>query len=531
MDALEQLQKTLGKLTQVALAKMRTGDSLQIINERTKLKSWIGEASQLDEFASGSMEKALHAFQESGYLQGVRQILLVCHGCMLPFGDNTFSLIESRPHFEALLNKVDTYSNRRRTFRKFYRGLLHCYFSYDPLLSPPGLDGRVNREALRDFLSRHLGSLPINELSPDWLRVLNKYPDLLSDDPYRPFELFVLQGEWSGFNHVRESLEISAGSWFVKQMVRAPFNSVGKMDDPTFLFHLEGFLLLLINNPLYAVTGLKILLDRYALCKDKELHESLMDFAVGLWGNPWLPDTAHQWQCSPVAREMLAHWLKRHLLGEFFSLLSNDDKNHPRRFHLWDLYSEDMTGIYFALGKDAFTTDNMSLYRFKRIGKGLIARLTEGKLNVHACIMQFKNFHVIEFNRDNNVAYFYDIRQGPPAFYISKGWLELGAISVANITQGVDVTRLSKPIRHQDTKQLSWEGRFAQELGSSHNAIAAFCRKYQCVYETSPDQEQRQWIRPANPDQYGQEVWSVLTGWGFNFSIEEKSFFRLSGTP
>lgn len=224
---------------------------------------------------------------------------------------------------------------------------------------------------------------------------------------------------------------------------------------------------------------------------------------------------------------MLEHWLQRHLLSEFFSLLSNDDSVHSRRLNFWGLYSEDLTGMYFALGEDTFAIENTSLYKFRRIARGLVARLSEKKHNVHACIMQFEHYHVVEFNRDNNMAYFYDIRQGIPLFYLSKGWIEIGALSVANIAQGIDIKRPSKPLRHQDTKQLTWEGKFAQELGATENAIQAFCRRYQCLYDDRRNQGGYQWIRPSHSDQYGREVWSVLLGWGFCFSIEESGYFRL----
>jgi len=213
-------------------------------------------------------------------------------------------------------------------------------------------------------------------------------------------------------------------------------------------------------------------------------------------------------------------------VNEFFSLLCDDDNTLARRLNFWDLYSEDLTGMYFALGKDAFQVGNMLLYKFRHHAKGLVTKLGEGKPDVHVCIMQFEHHHVVEFNRDNNMAYFYDIRQGMPPFYLSKGWLEIGAISVANLTPATGVANLSTQLRHQDTKQLAWEGRFAQELGAKDNAIHAFCRKYQCQYEDRRNQDGRLWIRPSNPQQYGHNVWSVLAGWGYCFLTEENSYFR-----
>ena len=527
MDVLEKLRIKLHAINQVALGKMRPGDSLQMHSELSRLQELVRGASKLEEVPLNTIEDALRAYQQNKYLKGLRQIRLICYGCTQAIGSDAYRLIENREYFEKLLDCVDHYQARRRTFRKLYRGLLNSYFSYDPDSPDISLAGRSNWEMLRKFLAKHLDLFVISEFTPDWLAALACHPDLLGDHPGQSLDISVLQGDWSVFDEICRRLGLDGGSWLVRQLVMTQVMAVQRMDDPTFKEYLDSLLLLLHDYPLYAGMGLAVLLDRYARCEDRDVHAQLRDFATGLWGNPWLPDNAHRWQCSADARAMLAHWLRRLLLSEFFGLLSNDDSAHPRRLNFWDLYSEDLTGMYFALGRDAYAAGNMALYKFRSHAKGLVAKLTEEKHGVHTCIMQFRHHHVVEFNRENNVAYFYDIRQGTPAFYFSKGWVDVGAISVNSITQGVDIARVSKPIRHQDDKQIAWEGKFARELGVTENAIRAFCRKYQCLYDDRRSQDGCQWIYPRNPGQYGQEVWSVLSGWGFSFSIEHNGYFRL----
>lgn len=523
MDVLEKLQHTLRTVNRMALAKIRPGDSLQMYNEQAMLREWVKESSRLEEVPLITIEGALRGYRQNKYLKGLRQIRLVCYGCTQ--GNDAGRLIEDSELFEKLLDYVDRHKSRRRTFRKLYRALLAGYFSYDS--DSPGISqtGRSNRETLRAFLANHLATFVMGEFTPDWLAALLKYPDLLSEHPGLSIEDSLLQGDWSVFDEICERLELDGGSWLVRQLVMAPVMATRRMDDIVFKDHLDSLLLLLNDYPLYAGAGLKVLLDRYALCKDRAVNAQLRDFAVGLWGNPWL--AAHQWQCATDARSMLAHWLKRQLLSEFFNLLSNDDKGRSRRLNFWELYSEDLTGMYFALGRDAYVHGNMALYKFRSHAKGLVAKLTEEKHGVHTCIMKFEHHHVVEFNRENNVAYFYDTRQGTPSFYFAKGWVDIGAISVNDIAQGADIARTSKPLRHQDGKQLTWEGRFAQELGATEKAMAAFCRKYSCEYEDLREQDGSQWIRPANADQYGPEVWSVLKGWGFSRSTEENAWHRL----
>lgn len=505
MDALEKLQGSLRTVNRVALSRLRPGDALQMRKEQERLRAWVKGAFELESVPLITIDRALQNYRQNRYLQGLRQVRLVCFGCT----QGSEPLIEDSELFEKLLGYVDRYKDRRRTFRKLYRALLSGYFSYDP----DSAEGHRSREMLRLFLAGHLSSFVIGEFTPDWLLVLARYPNLLGEHPGQTLEASMLRGDWSVFDEICKRLELDGGSWLVRQLVITPVMAIERMDDAAFIDHLDSILLLLNEYPLFASDGLQILLDRYVRCKQKPVHVQLRDFAVGLWGNPWLHDTVFKWKCGEKAREMLSHWLRRRLLREFFFLLSNDDKAHPRRWNFWELYSEDMTGMYFALGQDAYVGGNMALYKFRSHAKGLVARLTDEKYGVHTCIMQFKNHHVVELNHENNMAYFYDVREGIPSFYFAKGWVDIGAISVNDVAQGIDVARTSKPLRHEDNRRSIWEGRFAEELGMTAHAMAAFCRKYQCVYENSHDGSER--VRPVSTNQYGAEVWSVLKGWGF----------------
>lgn len=522
MDALEKLQGKLLAINTTSLSRLRPGDSLQMQHELSMMKDWVKGASRREEVPLATIEAALLFYQKNSYLKGLRQARLICYGCTQRL--NSYCLIEERDAFNQLLSYVDGYKSRRRTFRKLYRGLLSSYFSYDP--DSADMRGGVSRDALRAFLSDHLATFVIGDFTPDWLAALAKYPDLLGENPGQAVESSLLQGDCSMLEEIRERLGVDGGSWLVRRLVMSPFVAIGRMPDAEFKDHLASLLLLLNDYPLYAGAALPLLLERYVQCKERPMHAQLRDYAVGLWGNPWRAQ--QQWLCSDKARAMLAHWLKRQLLSEFFSLLSNDDKALSRRFNFWDLYSEDLTGMYFALGKDAYARGNMRLYKFRHLAKGLIAKLTEEKHGVHTCIMQFSHHHVVEFNREKNIAYFYDVRQGTPSFYFAKGWVDIGAISVTAIEKGADIARTSKPLRHEDTKLSTWEACFAAELGETENALRAFCSKYQCEYEDRRGTEGSQCIRPADCDRYGIEVWSVLKGWGYDFSPAQKMWYRLT---
>ena len=525
-DALAQLQRTLHNVSQVALARMRLGDSLQIAHERSMLIDWLGGTWELEDPSGDRIADALRIFEQNRYVSGLRQARLICYGCTQPFGMPPQCLIEHSQLFNILLEYVDRHSYRTKAFRKCYRGLLNGYLSYDPHGADSLAGGRHNWEALRKFLDKHKGNLETTGYNHAWIHALSAHHNLLGVDPCKPYHLENLEENLSVFDDLRERLEISDDSWIIRQIVFSQVRGAIALDDAAFGASIDSLLLLLIGHPLHAGAALALLLDRHARCKQVDINPALRDFSVKLWGNPWLAANVHQWQCSREAREMVGHWLKRYLLQGFFSILSDDDAENPRRLNFWELYCGDMQGMYFALGKSAFIRGNLDIYKFRHDAKGLVVRLTEGKDDIHAFIMQFNQQHVVEFNHHHNWAYFYDTRHGVPPFYLSKGWVDVGALSASKMTQGAGTAPLSKPLRHQDTSQLAWEGTFARLMGASENSIKEFCRKYQCLHEDLRTQGGREWIRPTDLTQCGVEGWSVLLGWGFNLSPDKQGYYR-----
>src|SRR5574340_59788 len=523
--ALDQLQRTLHNVSQVALARMRPGDSLQMAHERSRLIDWLGGTSELDEATGDRIADALSAFEQNQYVSGLRQARLICYGCTQPFGTPPQRLIERSRLFIILLEYVDRHYYRTRAFRKCYRGLLNCYFSYDPHGADSLAEGLHNWEALRKFLDKHKDRLDTPDHNPAWVTGLSIHPNLLDNDPCKPYHLADLEENLAVFDDLRERLGISDDSWLIRKIVLSQASEAITLDDASFVASIDSLLLLLIDHPLYAGAALTLLLDRHARCEQPDIGAALRDFSIKLWGNPWLAADEHQWQCGHEAREMIAHSLKRHLLQGFFSMLS-DDAEHPRRLNFWELYCDDMQGMYFALGKDAFMRGNLKLYKFRQGAKSLIVRLTEGKNDIHALIMQFNEHHVVEFNQHHHPAYFYDTRHGVPPFYLSKGWVGIGALSASKMTQGVGSVPRSKSLRHQDTNQLAWEGRFARLMGATENSIRAFCKKYQCLHEDQRPQGKQEWIRPTERTQCGTDGWSVLLGWGFSLSPDESGYYR-----
>lgn len=526
-DMLAQLQQTLHNASQAALSRMHLGDSLQIAHERKKLIDWLGGAWEPGDSGDDRLAEALRLFEQNRNISGLRHARLVCYGCTQPFGTPPRRLIERGKLFTTLLEYVGRHSCRPRLFRKCYRGLLNGYFSHAPHGAGGLARGRHNWKTLRKFLDKHKGSLQITGYNPAWVHALPAHYNLLGADPCGPYRLENLEKNLSVFDDLRERLEISDDSWVIRQIIFSQVRDAIVLDDTAFRASIDSLLLLIIGHPMHADAALAMLLDRYARCEQSGINPELRDFSVKLWGNPWIAANAHQWQCGSEAREMIGKWLKRHLLQGFFSILSDVDTESPRRLNFWELYCEDMQGMYFALGKGGFMYDNLDVYRFRQDAKDLVVRLTEEeKGDIHAFIMQFQQQHVVEFNHHHNGAYFYDTRHGVPPFYLSKGWVDVGALSAGKMTQGADTAPLSTLLRHRDTSQLAWEGKFARLMGASENAIREFCKKYHCRHEDLRTQGGREWIRLTDQTRCGAEAWSVLRGWGFNPSPDKRGYYR-----
>ncbi len=523
---LDQLQATLHNVSQVALARMRLGDSLQIAHERSMLIDWLGGKLELEESTGDRIIDALRAFEQKKYISGLRQARLICYGCTQPFGTPPQRLIENSTLFTTLLEYTDQHYHRIRAFRKCYRGLLNSYFSYDPDSADSLAEGRRNLEMLQKFLDKRKDHLDTARYNPEWVAALSTHSNLLGEDPCKPYRLADLEKNLAVFDDIRERLEIGDGSWIVRRIIFSQVKEATALGDSPFKESIDSLLLLLIGHPLYADAALSLLLERYARCDQPDSNTSLRDFSIRLWGNPWLAANTHRWQCSQEARNMVAYWLKHHLTQDFFSILCRNDAGNLRRQNFWELYCEDMQGMYFALGSDAFIRDNTELYKLRHDAKGLIVRLAEERNDIHTLIMQFGQYHVVEFNSYHYPAFFYDTLQGLPPFYLSKGWVDVGALSESKMSNVVATAAPSKPLRHMDTPQLAWEGKFAHIMGATENSITAFCRKYRCRHEDLRSRGGQEWIHPTSQTQCGPEAWSVLLGWGFSLSPNEQGYCR-----
>ena len=474
---------------------------------------------------------ALREFIDHGFTD-LSHARLLCNGCIqsLGEGEKKYRLIEDPNRFIELLNYVGGYSKQTRPFRRCYRRLLNAYFLYDPQAAIFTKDSGLNVDKLRLFLSEHLTHIKTPDFNPDWVVALTDHKNLLSDNPCSRYGLEALEGERTSFNDICKRLEIIDTSWLVSRLVLSACDAAVGQDDDKFKYFIIPLISLLKEYPLYLNVGLGKLLDRYVECIDVSIHKELLEFSLKYWDTPLLDKIKkNNWlYCSDIACEMIKNWLKRHLLREFFSILSEDGVANPRRLDFWELYCEDPYGMYFILGPSAYDKKNVRFNAFINDAKGLCRELEKGGNDLHACIMQFKDLDVIEFSKHGNSTYFYATQYGERPYDLRKNEIEIGSPSKggSGLKAGGDNAPFSVRRRHADTKADKWEKEFAKVMGATSSAINEYCRKYKCDYIPAARSGSNEWIMQTKSTKWDKPQYAVLFGWGFLWSADKKGWYR-----
>jgi hypothetical protein len=198
------------------------------------------------------------------------------------------------------------------------------------------------------------------------------------------------------------------------------------------------------------------LIEIYAKRQDRSERADLRDAAVGRWGNPWLERNRPSWGRVPdEARLMVAGWLNRQLIKDFFELLSDDGATDRRRLNYWLRYAEDhITGIWFALGNQARQRAHHDPDFKKVIGRmqGLRLNLEAGGASGNnAFIMRIGNVMVVEFGATGNACYLHDMSTLP--FSLTGSW-------VYGDRRGLKHDSHRERLLHMDARGQSWERRF-----------------------------------------------------------------------
>lgn len=413
MELIENLRQKLRLINESAFQGLHF-DHRPIQQEIKKLESLVNKphsSPPLDR-----IQAAMGRFLATFTLENFQDIRLVSYGAATPLGVYQIRLIEKKDHFPKLLDLVEGYRDRPRALRRLYRGLLASYFSYDPEAQYAKDSGPEHWKRLRRFLNDHLDDLRAEGFNPNWISVLQKHRNLLTDNPCSRYGEALLNGLSDDFKEAEQCLGFSGTSWVARAVVNARIGAAIHRPDHEFKAHLPELLKLLSDRrhaPLLNASLAK-LLERYSKTEPIVVHQELCNFAVEHWKNPWLPINQNRWALvSESTRNMVARWLKRELMKSFFELLSADGSNDTRRLDFWVKY-EDQISIYFALGKHAMKNPEPSFQILRQKMDGILMELHGGgsKEN-NAFIMVLGTHTFVEFGMPGHAVYIYSSQKLP----------------------------------------------------------------------------------------------------------------------
>jgi hypothetical protein len=402
------------------------------------------------------MREAVANFWKYGRFSNVGEARLTCFGAIERFGLHQPALIDDASAFPRLLDQIDGFSPNPRRFRRCYRGLVHCYFTYDPDTSGTPTTGRENWERLQKYLDAKFEYVRTEGYEPAWVVGLETHRDLLTAEPVQRYAAAALRGDNSQFCDACEAVEVSETSWLVRRLVLAQVATAAAQPDEQFKPHVSPLLDVLNQHPVVKHLGLAQLVNRYAEATVQEEHRSLREATIEFWGNPLLQLNRPKWgKVTIEGRRMVANWLKLGLIQGFFEVLSEDGATDHRRVKFWKRYYEQMDGMYFALGANARYSKSINIKELKKEMCDLQLTLVRGGSSANnAFIMLFGDYAVVEFGVSGNACFIFDRERLPFAL---RG-------EIAGDRTGLKHDDKRSRLLHVDTSMGKWEAEFERVL-------------------------------------------------------------------
>ncbi len=371
-----------------------------------------------DTLPSRSVTLTLFSFRSSGKLQTFLDVKYVCFGIGQSIGDDQWSLLNDSLLFKKLLGLVDKYQPEPRRFRKCYQGLLSGYFSYPCHSNNISDDGRVNWKFLRNYLDKRLTAALSGTSGGSWLTILDEHANLLKEKPCDRYKVALLGNDYTELKSVCSSLGVPSESWLWEEAIISQIEAGCSLSDDKFKSYLKPLLNSIAENRisnLLSIRCISLLLGRYVNCSNKEEHPELRDTAVRIIGNPWLSPA--MWDAhvnNDSARTMVDGWLKKRLIFDFFSLLSEDGSADQRRLNYWLRFESSIDDMWFALGPYARQNKSVDFKQFRERAKGRLLDLENGgNAENNAFILCLGNWVVVEFGSKGNACYVYNNSQLP----------------------------------------------------------------------------------------------------------------------
>lgn len=326
---------------------------------------------------------------------------------------NATPLRSARLH--SLLERYDRDAEKRQLPRLTWFGLLCSYFEFDPARANER--DRAGWEALRKFL---LKSWPLIDresgsgIVPDWIRVLRRDADVLTERAAHRYAADYLRGDTAGVSSLATDLAIPESSWFYHSLILEAVRAATRQADEPFKSTIPRLIQLLVDRSVFRDDALVAILERYSRCRERPVPERLRDYVVSptVWRNPKLKAAGLATSWNRVGEDvwrMALGWVNEKNLKDFFEILADRNKADQGRLAFWSRYLEQIGWTRLILG-----TDTISLARRNRGVADLIAREEGAYARLHnsqgeldAFIMEIGDRTIVEFSQKPNAVYFY----------------------------------------------------------------------------------------------------------------------------
>lgn len=333
-----------------------------------------------------------------------------------PFRELQGACAVGHSSFGSLIERYEIQAKSGELWRLTWYGLLASYFSFN--LGKASENERVGWGKLRDMLRRTWSDIDRDSgdrVVPDWIKVMRREPQLLTDAAVDKYLVDYLEGHTEGVTQLVEGLGIPQSSWFWHSLVLGAVRMCCIKNDSEFKTRIPRVLELLNARPVFRDEALEIILARYHRCSLTEAHPQLRDFVVhrDVWRNPKLKAagmaTAWNRVSEPVWRMVLG-WVNEANLKLFFELLAGRSDSDEGRLEFWSRYLEQITWTRLIFGAETMdlARSNQEIRNLLAQEEGAYATLTKNK-DVDAFMMQIGDFLVVEFSKKPNACNVYQI--------------------------------------------------------------------------------------------------------------------------
>jgi len=421
-----------------------------------------------------SIMAAINHFRATGKVENLRDLKYVCLGlCAVDEQGN--SVVGDAGLRDILKGLVNGITEPRLRIRNF-QALLSSYWSFPLNGKQTTPRAKAGWAMLREWLLAEYERLcRSREPKPIWFAALSKHRQLLSEQLCDHFGPALMRGDASGLRDAVESLAIPVGSWVQEEAVIAQMRAGCALIDQSFKSTLDSLIDIgsgrggVELGVSLRVRCMALLVSRYARCSERPEHAALRDTAVAVIGNPsvhrpqwdaWVVDA--QGQPDRQSREMLAGWLKRELIKNFFALLSADGAGDSRRLDYWLNFEPFIDRMWFGLGTNALYDQRQAYVDFKSRATGHLLKLTETKPSNNAFVMRVGRYLLVEFGETGNAMFVFawDALAQPLRETLESGRLQ-AEVSIYALKGRDNVNRLI----HHHSETPSWEQTFDAYLG------------------------------------------------------------------